>query len=365
MNSRISKETAVGILVTALFLGLVLFTVVLSGMNLFKERGRTVYILFERVGGLRRHDSVVSRGMLVGQIKSLALKENGVLVVAELSTPLKICGGYSVRVVSTSLLGGMHLVIDAGSGNEIVSSPENPLIGLPPDNVMESAGELIADIRASLNEGGIRTNLEHIVGDVRDVVANLKSGKGTVGRLLSDDDSLYMDLSGAVSNINSIAGRIERGEGTVGKLLSDDETPYNDITNLVSNLSQISDRLEGGEGTLGKLLSRDETPYNDATNFVSNLNLLSSRLKDGEGLLGRLLLPEDPMISDVEGAIRDIKTITGRIERGEGLLGQLTREDGEVGVRLNGLLKGGADMLDDMREATPVSTFSSIFFGAL
>ena len=41
------------------------------------------------------------------------------------------------------------------------------------------------------------------------------------------------------------------------------------------------------------------------------------------------------------------------------------RDDGELTLEINGFLKDGRDLLDDMRETSPVSTFSSIFFGAL
>ena len=67
----------------------------------------------------------------------------------------------------------------------------------------------------------------------------------------------------------------------------------------------------------------------------------------------------------IETVKKALKLITDRLERGEGLLGQLMSDDGEIGKQVNGLLKDGRDMLDDYRETSPVSTFSSIFFGAL
>ena len=129
--------------------------------------------------------------MPVGQVKSLELRDDGVLVTVDLTVPVKIREGYTVKAESTSLLGGMHLVIDAGEGAIVESSLDKPLAGLPPENVMESANELISDVRKSLNEGGILTNLEVIVSDFRIVSANLRSGQGTLGHLLSDDNSFY------------------------------------------------------------------------------------------------------------------------------------------------------------------------------
>jgi len=364
-KSTISNDLVVGLFVFLVFLGLAMFTIVLSGMTLLGEGGSTLFVKFDRVGGLRRHDSVIVRGMPVGQVKALSLKEDGVLVTIALNQPITVRDGYSVRAESTSLLGGMQLVLDTGDGHAIKTSEKEPLLGLPPENVMDSANDLIGDIRASLNEGGIRTNLEAIVQDIRVVTGNLRSGQGTLGHLMSTNDVFYSDLSSIVSNIAAIAERVERGEGTIGRLLSSDETPYNQLTNFVANLYEIGERVERGEGMVGRLLSSDETSYNQLTNFVANLDAIGQRLSDGEGTIGRLLSPDDPMATDLADTIHNLKEITDRLERGEGLLGQLMREDGEVGKEVNGLLKDGRDMLDDFRETSPVSTFSSIFFGAL
>lgn len=362
---KLSNDLIVGLFVFLVFLGLGLFTIVLSGMSFFGEGGSTLYVKFERVGGLRRHDSVIVRGMPVGQVKALSLKEDGVLVTLSLVQPVTVREGYLVRAESTSLLGGMQLVLDTGDGAKIACSEKNPLLGLPPENVMDGARDLIDDIRTSLNEGGIRTNLEAIVEDIRVVTDNLRSGQGTLGRLLSTNEAFYADLSSIVSNIASVAARVERGEGTVGRLLSSDETPYNQLTNFVANLYDIGERVGRGEGMVGRLLSSDETTYNQLTNFVANLDSIGQRLNGGEGAIGRLLSPDDPIATDLADTVHNLKTITDRLEKGEGLLGQLMREDGEIGKEVNGLLKDGRDLLDDFRETSPVSTFSSIFFGAL
>ena len=364
-RGAISNDLVVGLFVFLVFLGLAMFTIVLSGMSLLGEGGSTLWVKFERVGGLRRHDSVIVRGMPVGQVKALALKDDGVLVTLSLTQPVSVREGYKVRAESTSLLGGMQLVLDTGDGAKIACSEKAPLTGLPPENVMDSANDLIGDIRTSLNEGGIRTNLEAIVEDIRVVTGNLRSGQGTLGRLMSTNEVFYADLSSIVSNIAAIATRVERGEGTVGRLLSSDETPYNQLTNFVANLYEVGERIGRGEGMVGRLLSSDETSYNQLTNFVANLDTIGARLQGGEGAIGRLLSPDDPLATDLADTVHNLKVITERLEKGEGLLGQLMREDGEVGKEVNGLIKDGRDMLDDMRETSPISTFSSIFFGAL
>ena len=119
---KISNDLIVGLFVFLVFLGLGLFTIVLSGMSFFGEGGSTLYVKFERVGGLRRHDSVIVRGMPVGQVKALSLKEDGVLVTLSLVQPVTVREGYQVRAESTSLLGGMQLVLETGEGSPVSCS---------------------------------------------------------------------------------------------------------------------------------------------------------------------------------------------------------------------------------------------------
>lgn len=363
-NASSRNDTIVGLFVFLAFVGLILFTIVLSGISFFGGHSSKLFIEFERVGGLRRHDSVIVRGMPVGQVKDLSLRENGVLVTVELNTPVTIREGYSVRTESTSLLGGMMLLIDTGNGSPIKNSRTSPLVGLSPENVLDNANELISDVRHSLNDGGILTNLEMIISDIHIITETIRSGQGTIGRLVSTDDSLYNDLANTISNLNSITTRLELGEGTLGRLLSADDTPYNQITNFIANLDTIGSRIEQGNGTIGKLLSDDDSTYNRLTNFVANLDTIGSRIEQGHGTIGRLLSPSDPMAQNLSDTLENLKILSDRLERGEGLLGQLMRDDGEVTLQVNGILKDGRDLLDDMRETSPVSTFSSIFFGA-
>ena len=293
-NRNTAQEVTVGFFVLAIFIGLFVFTVLLNGMALFHRGGKSeIDVMFERVGGLRRHDTVLVRGMPVGQVDRLELEEGGVKVHLKLTKEIIIRESYKIRPESSSLLGGMQLVIDEGKGDPV---PLTTLFkGESPENVMDNINGAVTDIRQSLNEGGIRTNLENAVADISELTRRLREGEGTLGKLLATNDTVYADLQETIADIRAIADRVEKGEGTLGKLLSSDDSLYTDLHDTIANL----------------------------------------------------------------------KTITGRLENGEGALGQLMRDDGELTLELGGFLKDGRDLLDDLRETSPVSTFSSIFFGAL
>ncbi len=358
------QEVAVGFFVMAVFAGLAVFTVLLNGAALF-HRGSNceIDVQFERVGGLRRHDTVLVRGMPVGQVDRLELEDGGVKVHVKLTKRIIIRESYEIRPESSSLLGGMQLVIEEGGGEPV---PLDTLFrGESPENVMDNINGAVTDIRQSLNEGGVRTNLENAVADISELTRRLRAGEGTLGKLLSTNDTVYADLQETIADIRAIADRLEKGEGTLGKLLSSDSTVYDDLQATLADIRTVVDRVEKGEGTLGRLLSSDSTLYDDLQTTIANLKAVSGRLERGEGTLGKLLSSDDSMYADLHGTIANLKIITGRLANGEGALGQLMRDDGELSLEISGFLKDGRDLLDDMRETSPVSTFSSIFFGAL
>ena len=358
------QEVTVGFFVVAIFIGLFVFTVLLNGMAMFKRGGSCeIDVQFDRVGGLRRHDTVLVRGMPVGQVDHLELEEGGVKVHLKLTKRIVIRESYVIRPESSSLLGGMQLVIIEGEGEPV---PLDTLFrGESPENVMDNINGAVTDIRKSLNEGGVLTNLEAIVSDISELTRRLRSGEGTLGKLFATNDTVFADLEATIANIRSISDRLEKGEGTRGKLLSSDSTVYDDLQATLADIRSVADRVEKGEGTIGKLLSSDSTVYDDLQSTIANLKSISERLEKGEGTLGKLLSSDDALYTDLHDTVSNLKLITERLEKGEGALGQLMRDDGELTLEINGFLKDGRDLLDDMRETSPVSTFSSIFFGAL
>lgn len=358
------QEVAVGFFVLAVFIGLFVFTVLLNGAALFAKEGASeMDVSFDRVGGLRRHDTVLVRGMPVGEVERLELADGGVNVRLKLTRRITLRETYEIRPESSSLLGGMQLVIEEGEGEPLAEG--TPLRGKSPENVMDNINGAVSDIRQALNEGGILTNLESTVADISELTRRLREGEGTLGKLFSTNDVLYANLNAAIEDIRLIADRLEKGEGTLGKLLSSDSAVYDDLAATLADIRSISDRLEKGEGTLGKLLSSDSAMYDDLSAAIANLRSISDRLEKGEGSLGKLLSSDDTLYADLHDTVANLKIVTGRLENGEGALGQLMRDDGELTLEINGFLKDGRDLLDDLRETSPISTFSSIFFGAL
>ena len=372
-KNEVFAETIVGIFMAAVLALLVYFTIVISGMDILIGRTKVpITVEFTDVGGLKDRDSVMYRGMKVGVIDRIDLSKTNVTMVVRVDDDVVLREGYRISVASLSLLGGNYLLLEEGKGTPLPL--ETTLFkGEPPTDWMRDIGRIASSVSDITSDGGIKsivTNIESVAVKLNAVATRIEKGEGTVGKLLSSDETVYNDLKDTVASAKAVAGRLERGEGTVGKLLSSDETVYNDVKDTVASAKAIAGRLERGEGTVGKLLSPDDTVYQDLKASIANIRDVTTKLKEGNGLLGRLTNDEklasdaSAMIEKLAAASADLATVASRLEKGEGTLGKLSA-DSKLYDEVTALLKDVRQIVDNYRDTTPISTFGSLIGGAL
>jgi phospholipid/cholesterol/gamma-HCH transport system substrate-binding protein len=183
----------------------------------------------------------------------------------------------------------------------------------------------------SIDEGGIDNPLLAPGTEVRghgpvDFIAQLTEATQAIRGSL-EKGGILANLEGTMANLREITDRLQRGEGTIGRLLTEDSL-YNELRKISSNIGEVAERVNKGEGSLGKLLSKDDALYRD--------------------------------LSDTVKALKDVAET---LSRGEGTLGKLAKDD-TMYRQVNELLGEARAAIDDLRETTPVVSFSSIFFGA-
>jgi phospholipid/cholesterol/gamma-HCH transport system substrate-binding protein len=261
-------EIIVGAFMVMVLLGLGYFTIILSRETWF-SRSYGMEVRFDHVMGLREGDSVVVRGMPVGKVKTMRLEADGVHVLVSLDELLDMREGYKIRVMATSVLGGNHLSIDEGP--EGISLPIDTVFeGQEPYDLIADAAEVVSAIREGLVDGKVIENLRVSVESLRTMIGRVHDGKGTLGRLLSEDDTLYRDLSQAVASLRAVAERLEKGEGTLGRLVSADDRTYEDLSAAIRSLREVAARIERGEGLLGRLV-QDDALYTELEGTVKEV----------------------------------------------------------------------------------------------
>jgi len=372
-NNDLFSEVIVGVFMIAVISLLAYFTIVISGVDLVLGRAMTSAVVeFPDVGGLKERDSVVYRGMKVGTVDSIALAPTSIIVRINVARDVVLRSSYRITVASNSLLGGNFLQLDEGEGEKIPLEKAQ-LRGEAPLDWMRDLGEIARNLNSLTSDGGLKgivTNLSAASEKVNVIVQRVERGEGTLGRLLSSDDTLYRDLQSTVvgakttfTNLAAVAERVERGEGTIGKLLSKDDSVYVDLKNTIARASEIADRLAAGEGTIGKLLSKDSTVYEDLKASIANIRDVTGKIKEGEGLFARLT--NDKALADNAAALfENLKQVSDDLAKGEGTLGKLTK-DAELYNELSALLKDVRQIVDNYRDTTPISSFAGLIGGAL
>ena len=361
------QEAVVGLFMLAVFALLGYFTIIISGVDVFGGGKKTaISLTFPDAGGLKRHDNVIYRGTKVGSVREIELHDGGVTVTAEISDDVVMRSGYVASIESLSLLGGNYLLLEEGKGDPL---PLEGTVfkGRPPADWMREIGSIARNINEITGDGSIRsivTNFQGVAERANAVMARIERGEGSIGKLLSTNDQLYVDLASTLSDASKIAGRLERGESTLGKLLSTNDQLYADLASTVSDASAIARRLEKGEGTLGRLLSSDDTVYADLARTMANAAKISDRLERGEGTLGGLLSTNDAMFASLRRTVDNLETVTGRMAAGEGTLGKLSKES-QLYDDASALLIDARQVLDNYRDTTPISTFGSLILGGL
>lgn len=359
-------EVVVGLFMVAVLAVLVFFTVVVSGVDVLTGHKRIPrYALFGDVGGLRKNDNVVMRGMTVGSVSGLAFEGTAVQVKMFLNSNVRMREGYRLSVMPTTLLGGHFLQIDEGTGAELAE--DAILKGDRPADLMADIGDTVKEIRAVLTQnslGETLANFNRASASISNLLTRVEKGEGTLGKLFSADSKLYDDMQSTVGNLKSVTDKLEKGQGTLGRLLSDDAGPYNDMKEMMASLRKVTDRIEKGEGSVGKLLADDGKAYGDLSATLANIRNVTDRIEKGEGSFGKLLSDDAKFYDDLSSSADSLKTVMGRLERGEGSLGKLSKDD-EMYQEVLGALKDTRQVIDNLRDTAPITTFSAIIFGAL
>ena len=386
-NKDVFSEVVVGLFMVAVIALLGYFTIVISGVDIMFGRKRaTATIAFRDVGGLKERDNVIYRGMKVGTVDRITLGASNILVQVSVDDDVVLRKTCRVSVSALSLLGGNYLLLEEGSGDPLPLTT-TVFHGEPPVDWMRDLGAIARNLSDLTSDGNIRsivTNFEATAANLNTIVARVERGEGTVGKLLSSDETVYNDLSNTVAsakaaaaNIDTIAARVERGEGTVGKLLSTNDVLHADIRDALAsakdaldtvksaaaNIDKISARVERGEGTIGQLLSTNDTAYADLKASLTNIRKVTDDLKGGQGLAGRLVY-DKKLGEDASQLLENLKSVSARLEKGSGTLGKLMT-DQEMYNELNALIKDVRQIVDNYRDTTPVSTFGSLIMGGL
>jgi phospholipid/cholesterol/gamma-HCH transport system substrate-binding protein len=300
-------QLRIGVLtIVALFIaGLTIF--MLTGTQGFFWQRYKLKTRFSNVAGLKPGSPVRVAGVEVGSVDATTLTGDMVEVAFQVNKEYR----DRITTQSTAVLGSVSLLGEASV--DITPS----LQGMPlPDNSFVPEGHQAAqlsDVTTQASEG-----IQELTGMIHDV----RQGRGTVGRLMTDDQ-LYVALQQFVASANDLTQGLRQGRGSLGKLLNDPKTA-DALEASVKNIEDLTRQLNSGQGSLGKLLKDDSfaRSLNGATN---GLDTLVAKLNSGQGTAGKLIA--DPVLFDRMNQMTErLNDLVNGLNQGEGTAGQLLKD---------------------------------------
>ena len=222
MFTRMNFELKVGIFI---FMGIVILSVIIFSIGNFYsvKRGYNLNVVFSFANGIGIGAPVRYSGVQVGEVQEINIyfdeKENKPLVrlTVWVSQNTWINENAKASINTLGLLGEKYLEIAPGTRDARLLQKGDTLRGQDPISTEELARstkeliEKIATLTESINkiagDDSLRVslkntvgNMEALTGDLRDFLYYAKQGRGTIGRLMSDD-TLYKHIDEMILDI--------------------------------------------------------------------------------------------------------------------------------------------------------------------
>ncbi len=222
MPKEPSLEFKVGLFVIIGLIGLTIFIFSITDTSIFSE-GKDIKVVFGFANGLKKNAPVRVAGVDQGAVKDMALfydQQDGktkVEVSLWIKRDAKIPNDSRITVNQLGLMGEKYIEIMPGLDQKQFMESGQLYVGRDPipqeelsRKVLDVASKIdssIAGLNGIINDANNKENISRILSNLnvmtdnlsytttglKDIVANLHDGKGTVGKLFYDE-GMYDDL---------------------------------------------------------------------------------------------------------------------------------------------------------------------------
>jgi phospholipid/cholesterol/gamma-HCH transport system substrate-binding protein len=210
-------ELKVGSFVLMAALALTFFIISISDLTLF-EKGRHIQVVFGFASGLRDAAPVRLAGVEVGLVKKLQVfvddadnRKTKVRVIVWIHDDIAIPVDSKITINQLGILGEKYLEIIPGNSADVIKD-DSVVVGqdpVPIERIAEQVNTLMVKLGTtvdSVNTGILtdknKQSLEDALAGLGAMGTDLKEGRGTLGKLLTDEsiydnlDDLTTDLKG-------------------------------------------------------------------------------------------------------------------------------------------------------------------------
>ena len=210
--------------------------------------------------------------------------------------------------VTEGLLGNRYVNITRGTKGAPI--PDNGVVTGKEEEAMKEVVQRSAEVLG---------NLQALSTDVRELIAGVQKGRGSLGKLLTDDQA-YNHLNSVLARTDTMIADVQAGKGTLGKLVNSDEV-YTKLDKGLDNVNVILTDVRGGKGTIGKLMY-DPVLYDQTKEAISHGNALLRDAREGKGTLGKLVT-DDSLFNNLRSASANVATAASKLNDNTTTAGKL------------------------------------------
>lgn len=301
METKNKRPVIVGIFVFAALVIFVLGVMTLGGQKSIFNKGASVTAVFDEVNGLQIGNNVWFAGVKVGTIKEISLTKEGKVAVEmnikEDAHPL-IKKDTKAKLGADGFIGNKLIILSGGS-------PGAPMVENGSTLLVEraiSTDEMMATLQDN------NKNILAITTNFKTISEQIMGGKGTVGKLLNDDQ-MFTDLQQAIVSIKGAAINAQvlasNVSGYTAKLTSKGSLANDLVTDTVlfsrlrSTVRQIDALSKGADEVLADLKATSAS--------------INRGMNDESTSIG-LLLKDKETAADIKATIRNLQAGTQKLD---------------------------------------------------
>jgi phospholipid/cholesterol/gamma-HCH transport system substrate-binding protein len=232
------------------------------------DNSKTLYAVFNNVGGLQTGTVVSINGFAVGKVTNIKFldAQGNLQVTFSVDSELTFSKNSSVELYDTGIIGGkglqIHPVFDEGptvqSGDTLKSSTRPGLTEL----AQEKLTPLVRKFESAISDA------DSVLMNVNDVL----------------DAKTKKDLQGAITGLNALMASLNGSATTLDGLLQANEAKLGNslasFEQLSANFAQLSDSLNNA-GLPNAIASLSAT--------VAQMDKIMAKINSGNGTLGKLM----------------------------------------------------------------------------
>ncbi len=288
---KISREAKIGAVVAlTIFLFIYGFNF-LKGKNIFSQRTR-YYAVYDNINGLTESNPILVHGMNVGSVNRVSFYPgSSTRILVEFTfknRDLRIPKSSVARIVSSSLLGGMAVDLQLGSGNTYFEVGDT-LPGTLQDGLTDEISKQIVPVKEKA---------ERLISTVDSLLKNINSifNDNAKGNLRSSIQSINKIANEVAALVEEERVRLRTITDNIGSITQNLRKSNDQISRLAGNLANLSDTLV--KANVAQTMAQANRALHEAGDILEKIN-------KGEGSLG-LLINDKKLYDNLEASSRNL-----------------------------------------------------------